>query len=89
MNRRRIAMGLVALNVAWLIGGLVVFGISTPIRRCEGGGPDQYCDKVGAPRTREEFERYEIWRTGFLVGWVLLVPAWWWLRRVDESNAST
>ena len=73
-----------------MVGGLFMFGFGG-VRRCDRGGLAEYCDKLGAPRTKEEFERHEIWSTGGIIGAVLLVPAGWWWKRTagDESDAPT
>ena len=85
MNRRRLAAAGLTAAVLWFVGGLVMFQLSAPIKRCDRGLAE-YCDKFGAPRTKEEFERYEIWSAVGIIGGVLLIPAgWWWKRTKGED----
>jgi hypothetical protein len=85
MNRRRIAATVLALVALWFVGGIVMFQLSAPINRCDRGLAE-FCDKFGAPRTKDEFERYEIWSTVGIIGGVLLIPAGWWWKRSKGND---
>ena len=87
MNRRRVAAGVfLAAYAAWMVGGLFMFGVGG-VRRCDRGGLAEYCDKFGAPRTKEEFERHEIWSIGAVSGVFLLIPVGWWWKRSDDNDS--
>ena len=80
--RRTIAIALLALAGAWLLGGLVLFP-DGPIHACASG----YCGKQGQPRTLQDFGRYRIWEGGLGFGWPGVMLAAWWL--VPRRTASS
>lgn len=69
------ALSYVAVAFAWFVAGIFLF----PDGVHEFGSA--YCGKQGQPHTRDDFERFQIWQTGLMFGWPLVLIAAWCLNR--------
>ena len=69
------ALSFVAVALAWFAAGIILF--PDGVHACGSA----YCGKQGQPHTPDDFERFEIWQTGLMFGWPLVLIAAWWLNR--------